>query len=56
MNATVDLLDFATFANCFGLSAPNANCDLNEFINSDLDQTGGVNLVDFATLALNFTG
>ena len=52
----VDLVDFATFANCFGLNAPNENCATNEFINADLDRSGGVNLLDFATLSLNFTG
>ena len=39
-----------------GDEAQNENCDSNEFINSDLDQSGGVNLLDFATLSLNFTG
>ena len=50
----VNLVDFATFATCFGLSAPNAVCDAGEFACSDLDVNGSINLVDFATFALNF--
>lgn len=52
----VNLVDFATFANCFGLSGPNAGCVAADFACSDLDGNGSVNLVDFSTFALNFTG
>ena len=53
-NGNVDLVDFAIFATCFGLSAPNAVCDAGEFACSDLDVSGSVNLVDFATFAVFF--
>ena len=53
-NFSVNLVDFATFATCFGLSAPNVVCDANDFACSDLDVSGSVDLVDFATFAVNF--
>lgn len=55
----VNLVDFATFARCFGSSngvPPSYSCLPVEFLACDLDGDGGVNLVDFATLALNFDG
>jgi hypothetical protein len=52
----VNLVDFATFSNCFGLAAPSAACDATDFACSDLDQNGAINLVDFATFATNFNG
>ena len=54
----VNLLDFATFATCFGgsiLTPPNSCTQMEAFM-CDLDGNGLINLVDFATLALNFDG
>ena len=50
----VNLLDFATFAGCFGFSAPGPICAPAEFDASDIDGSGTIDLTDFATLALNF--
>jgi hypothetical protein len=51
----VDLSDFATFALCFGLPAPNPpDCDQAAFECSDLDGDGSVNLNDFATFATRY--
>ena len=51
----VDLVDFATFALCFGLSSPNPpGCALEDFECADLDGNDLVDLADFATLALWF--
>jgi hypothetical protein len=52
----VNLVDFATFSNCFGLTVPSAVCDATDFACCDLDQNGAINLVDFATFATNFNG
>ena len=52
----VDLLDFSTFALCFGLTAPAGDCGPEEFACADLDQNGWINLSDFSTFAVNFTG
>jgi hypothetical protein len=48
----VDLNDFATFAICFGTSAPAGDCNEQAFVCSDLDASGLVDLNDFATFAL----
>ena len=48
----VDLVDFATFALCFGLSGPGGDCTADNFECSDLDVSGNVDLIDFATFAL----
>ena len=53
-DSTVNLVDFATFATCFGLNAPNLVCEAADFACSDMDVSGSVNLVDFATFAVNF--
>ncbi len=45
----VDLNDFATFANCFNLSATVPGC-----LCADVDGNGLINLGDFATFALLF--
>jgi hypothetical protein len=50
----VNLVDFALLANCFSLSAPNANCDAATLAATDMDGSGTVDLVDFATFALLF--
>jgi hypothetical protein len=51
----VTLSDFATFALCFGLPAPNPpDCDQAAFECSDLDGNAVVELGDFATFALWF--
>lgn len=55
-NGLVNLLDFATFAKCFGLGASGGACGVSDFACSDVDESGTVNLVDFATIALNFQG
>ena len=48
----VDLIDFATFAICYGQSAPNPpDCSADALVCSDLDGSGTVNLTDFATFA-----
>jgi len=48
----VDLVDFATFALCFGQSGPIPGCDADAFECGDLDGSGGpIDLVDFATFA-----
>ena len=54
-DGSVNLVDFAIFASCFGLSSPNANCDASEFACSDLDGNLNVDLVDFASFALEFS-
>ena len=46
----VDLVDFATFALCFGQSEPVRG----ECVGCDLDTDGDIDLNDFATFALNF--
>ena len=58
LDGDVDLVDFATFAQCFGanIGAPPPGCSPNEACRSDLDGDGLVDLVDFATFALNYTG
>jgi hypothetical protein len=47
----VDLGDFATFANCYGLTTPTPSCGSLELTCSDLDVNGVVDLNDFATFA-----
>lgn len=46
-SATVDLLDFATFARCFALAAANGSCSAEELLCCDLNGSGGVDLDDF---------
>lgn len=57
-NGRVNLLDFATFARCFGVTVDNpaGACSDQEAMLSDLDGDGAVTLNDFATLAVNFEG
>ena len=57
-NGLVNLLDFATFANCFGVSTgvPSGSCSDLEAHLSDMDGNGTVNLNDFATFAGDFGG
>ena len=51
----VNLVDYATFSVCFGLSAPNPpGCDEDAFECSDLNGNGTVNLVDFNTFSVWF--
>jgi len=52
----VNLVDFAQFANCFGLPAPSPVCVAEFHSACDLDRSGIIDLVDFATFALNFDG
>lgn len=54
----INLLDFATFARCFGASvnSPPGSCTDQEAALSDLDGSGLIDLGDFATLAVNFGG
>jgi glucose/arabinose dehydrogenase len=52
----VDLNDFSTFANCFALTSPTANCAADRLARSDMNGDGTVDLNDFATFALNFSG
>ncbi|UCG32164.1 MAG: hypothetical protein JSU68_10915 [Phycisphaerales bacterium] len=52
--APVGLSDFATFAVCYGLSAPAPDCGAEELYCSDLDGDGSVTLGDFATFAVLF--
>jgi hypothetical protein len=48
----VDLVDFASFAVCFGqLPSSSTAC-----ANSDMNQDGAINLQDFATFSLTFNG
>lgn len=58
LDGRTNLLDFATFANCFGapVSGPPAACSDQDARLSDLDQDGLIDLSDFATFALNFGG
>jgi len=53
-NEFVDLNDFATLANCYGLSGPAGDCEATAFVCSDLDGDGLVELSDFATFAVLF--
>jgi hypothetical protein len=48
----VDLNDFATFAGCYGLSAPTVDCNGTALACSDLNGDGTVNLADFSTFAV----
>ncbi|UCG33547.1 MAG: hypothetical protein JSU68_02725 [Phycisphaerales bacterium] len=50
----VDLADFSSFALCFGMPAPSAECPADLFTCADLDQNGGIDLADFGTFALGF--
>lgn len=50
----VDLADFSSFALCFGLPAPSAECPAELFNCADLDQNGWIDLSDFGTFALGF--
>ena len=56
MNGVVNLVDFATFANCFGgtVSEPPPSCSTAEAELSDLSGDGVINLVDFSTFAFFF--
>ena len=47
---SIDLVDFASFAFCFGTSPDSSPACLC----SDLDESGTINLVDFATFSLLF--
>jgi predicted outer membrane repeat protein len=47
---SIDLVDFASFALCFGASPDSSPACLC----SDLDESGTINLVDFATFSLLF--
>ena len=53
-DGSVGLADFATFAVCFGLSGPTAECGFEEFVCSDLDGDGAVGLTDFSTFSVLF--
>ena len=52
----IDLLDFATFLQCFGTSGQcdNTNCSAVEFSCADLTGDCTVDLVDFTTLSVRF--
>jgi hypothetical protein len=52
----VDLVDFSTFAVCFGCRAGELSlgCPPERLQRCDLDSSGWVNLVDFSTFAANF--
>jgi uncharacterized protein (DUF362 family) len=54
----VNLMDFATFANCFGspVASPPEGCSAEDAQGSDLDGDGVIDLGDFASFAANFTG
>ncbi|UCG34242.1 MAG: hypothetical protein JSU68_06315 [Phycisphaerales bacterium] len=49
--AAVDLGDFATFAVCYGFTAPGGDCSASAFECSDMDGDTTVDLGDFATFA-----
>jgi hypothetical protein len=53
-NLAVNLVDFATFALCFGDTSldPLSDCGCR----ADLNKDGDIDLLDFATFSLNFTG
>ena len=53
---SVDLIDFAQFANCYGQNAPTASCAAEFHAASDLNRDGRVDLLDFSIFALNFGG
>jgi endonuclease/exonuclease/phosphatase family metal-dependent hydrolase len=48
----VDLNDYATLANCYGLSSPAGDCDATSLACSDMDGNGTVDLSDFSTFAV----
>ncbi len=50
----VSLLDFQTFATCFGLPAPSTMCPAPAFACADLDADGAITLADFSTFAAIF--
>ena len=54
----VDLVDFGTFAACFGVSvsSPTGFCPIDQAVGSDLNANGRIDLPDFGIFALNFTG
>jgi hypothetical protein len=53
-NGDVSLIDFSTFAGCFGAELPTAGCPLATWSCADLNQDGNINLVDFNTFASLF--
>jgi hypothetical protein len=50
----VSLVDFTTFAVCFGLPAPTGSCPADTWACADLNADGVINLVDFTTIATIF--
>jgi hypothetical protein len=53
---SVNLVDFAQFANCFGADGASPSCAAEFHASSDLNRDGIVNLIDFSIFALNFGG
>ena len=51
---SVNLVDFAQFANCFGADAGSSSCAAEFHAASDLNRDGRVDLIDFSIFALNF--
>ncbi len=47
-----DLADFATFAQCYGMTGPGRQCGRDSFKCSDLDDSGAVDLRDFMTFVI----
>ncbi len=50
----ISLVDFTTFAVCFGATAPTLDCPALAFSCADLDASGFINLTDFTTFATIF--
>jgi hypothetical protein len=49
-----NLVDFSTFAVCFGFDAPTSSCPADVWTCTDLNADGVVNLVDFSTFSVLF--
>ncbi len=50
----VNLIDFTTFASCFGLTGPEIGCDESVFSCADLNGDNVVNLTDFSLFSTAF--
>ncbi len=53
-NDVVDLIDFTSFASCFGLTAPDSSCTADVFACADLNGSGAIDLTDFSLFSTAF--
>jgi hypothetical protein len=51
----VNIVDFNHFSGCFNATGPQAGgCTAAEYVSSDVDGSGRVDLKDYAVLTVNF--